>query len=131
MVISFKLQGPVARRSISANPGVNTKLFFSVQKLFEDNFLHLFSEHSINKLKTKRFKLNFFFKLSDLKSNFILTLGYLNPALNNPAQKYKSTVITSQKDVVCLSLAMLFNLMYWCFSYSLSSGVCIAVSVGF
>ena len=27
----------------------------------------------------------FFFKLSDLKSNFILTLGYLNPALNNPA----------------------------------------------
>ena len=40
-------------------------------------------------------------------------------------------VITSQKDVVCLSLAMLFNLMHWYFSYSLSSGVCIAVSVGF
>ena len=38
-------------------------------------------------MKTKRFKLNFFFKLSDLKSNFILTLGYLNPALNNPAPR--------------------------------------------
>ena len=25
------------------------------------------------------------FKLSNLNSNFALTLGYLNPALNNPA----------------------------------------------
>ena len=30
-------------------------------------------------------KLNFLFKLSYLNSNFALTLGYLNPALNNPA----------------------------------------------
>ena len=30
--------------------------------------------------------MNFLLKLSDLKSNFTLTLGYLNPALNNPAQ---------------------------------------------
>ena len=36
------------------------------------------------KLQTKRFELNFLLKLSDLKSNFTLTLGYLNPALNNP-----------------------------------------------
>ena len=28
----------------------------------------------------------FLFKLSDLKSNFTLTLGYLNPALDNLAQ---------------------------------------------
>ena len=32
---------------------------------------------------TKRIKLNLFFKLSYLNSNFELTLGYLNPALNN------------------------------------------------
>ena len=31
-------------------------------------------------------KLNFLFKLSYLNSNFELTLGYLNPALNNSAQ---------------------------------------------
>ena len=29
--------------------------------------------------------LNFRLKLSDLKLDFTLTLGYLNPALNNPA----------------------------------------------
>ena len=39
------------------------------------------------KLQAKMFELNFLLKLSDLKSNFTLTLGYLNPALNNPGQK--------------------------------------------
>ena len=38
------------------------------------------------KLLTKRIKLNLLFKLSYLNSNFELTLGYLNPALNNSAQ---------------------------------------------
>ena len=33
----------------------------------------------------KRIKLNLLFKLSYLNLNFALTLGYLNPALNNPA----------------------------------------------
>ena len=28
------------------------------------------------------------FKLSNLNSNLALTLGYLNPALKNPAQKF-------------------------------------------
>ena len=35
------------------------------------------------KLQAKRFELNFLLKFSDLKSNFTLTLDYLNPALNN------------------------------------------------
>ena len=35
------------------------------------------------KLQAKRFELNILLKFSDLKSNFTLTLGYLNPALNN------------------------------------------------
>ena len=42
------------------------------------------------KLQAKRFELNFFLKLSDLKSNFALTLGYLYPALNNPGQVNES-----------------------------------------
>ena len=42
------------------------------------------------KLQAKIFELNFLLKLSDLKSNFTLTLGYLNPALNNPGQETKS-----------------------------------------
>ena len=36
-------------------------------------------------------KLNLSFKLSYLNSNFTLTLGYLNPALNNLALHSKST----------------------------------------
>ena len=42
----------------------------------------------IIKLWTKRIKLNLLFKLSYLNWNFALTLGYLNPALNNPAQNF-------------------------------------------
>ena len=38
------------------------------------------------KLQAKIFELNFLSKFSDLKSNFTLTLGYLNPALNNWGQ---------------------------------------------
>ena len=41
------------------------------------------------KLQAKRFELNFLLKFSDLKSNFTLTLGYLNPALNNQGQIIK------------------------------------------
>ena len=32
--------------------------------------------------------MNWFFNLSTLNSNFALTLGYLNPALDNSAQVY-------------------------------------------
>ena len=42
------------------------------------------------KLQAKRFKLNFLLKLSDLKSNFALNLGYLYPALNNSSQVNES-----------------------------------------
>ena len=45
------------------------------------------------KSQAKRFELNFLLKLSDLKSNFTLTLGYLNPALNNPGQQLFSEVV--------------------------------------
>ena len=43
------------------------------------------------KSQAKIFELNFLLKLSDLKSNFTLTLGYLNPALNNPGLISKNT----------------------------------------
>ena len=43
------------------------------------------------KSQAKRFELNFLLKLSDLKSNLTLTLGYLNPALNNPGLISKNT----------------------------------------
>ena len=46
------------------------------KSIFVGDFLPYFEEHpNINLMK-----------LSNLNSNFALTLGYLNPALNNPAQ---------------------------------------------
>ena len=45
----------------------------------------LFLELPIINLQTKRIKTEMLFKLSYLNSNLALTLGYLNPALNNSA----------------------------------------------
>ena len=75
------------------NPGLNlTQVSFSfVQKHFLGQFSLIFIEHRIIILLTKRTKLNLLYKLSYLNSNFALTLGYLNPALNNPALVYNGT----------------------------------------
>ena len=50
-------------------------------------FSLFFLEHPMIKLQAKIFELNFPSKFSDLKSNFTLTLGFLNPALNNWGQE--------------------------------------------
>ena len=55
-------------------------------KVFYGNFQLFFLEHPMIKLQAKRFELNFLLRLSDLESNFTLTLGYLYPALKNPNQ---------------------------------------------
>ena len=61
-----------------------TRVSFSfVQKHFLGQFSLIFIEHRIINLLTKRIKLNII-----LKSNFALTLGYLNPALNNLAHRF-------------------------------------------
>ena len=80
--------GSVVWRPISANPGLNFIIGFYVSLLksrFRIILPFSFLGHLIIKLKTKRVKLSFLFKLSDLKTSFILTVGYLNPVLNNPA----------------------------------------------
>ena len=84
----FRDQGPVVRRRISANTGLNFNLDFFTP-LFESLFgiissiLYRASNHQI---LIKKNYTEFLLKLSGLKSEFTLTLGYLNPALNNPAQ---------------------------------------------
>ena len=68
-----------------ANPRLNFNLgffFFSSKGFSEIIFSILFRAPII--------KLQPFLKLSYLKSNFTLTLSYLNPALNNPGQ-YNTT----------------------------------------
>ena len=83
-----RILGPVVRRPISANPGLNFNLGFYFS-LFKSCLRIIFSIYfqsiQSKNWRQKDFSWIFFFKLSDLKSNFILILGYLNPALNNPA----------------------------------------------
>ena len=87
-VYSFVTQGPVVRRTISANPGLNFNLgfFFFCSKAFSRIIFSILFIASNHQFVGKKNKTDFLFKLSYLNSNFALTLGYLNPALNNPAQ---------------------------------------------
>ena len=85
---------------LSLNPELNlTRVSFSfVQKHFLGQFSLICIAHRIINLLTKRIKLTLLYKLSYLNSNFALTLGCLNPALNNPAQIW---VVTRHKyDVI-------------------------------
>ena len=79
--------GPVVRTPISANPGLN---FFSFFFFF---CLNAFSRIIFTKLQTKGIKLNSLLKLLYLNSNFVLTLGYLNPALNNRAGPLRALIL--------------------------------------
>ena len=60
-------------------------LFFWAKAFFRIIFLILFRA-SNHKIVGKKNKLKLLFKLSYVNCNFELTLDYLNPALNNPAQ---------------------------------------------
>ena len=97
--------GPVVRRPFSTNPRLNvdTGFFFFCSKAFSGKIFSI----TINELLyAKRIKLIY------LNSNFALTLGYLNPALNNPAllvgsdrkyenrSKYKNKTQTAVTNIV-------------------------------
>ena len=78
--------GSVVRRPINTNPGLTFNLRFFIyqfKSIFTKKFPGFFQNIQSSNWSSKRFKLNFLSKLSDLKSYFTLTLGYLNPALNN------------------------------------------------
>ena len=80
--------GPVVRRPISANPGLNLNagVFFFSSKAFSRRIFSSLSRLANHQIAAdKRIKLNLRFKLSYLNSNFVLPLGYLNPASNNSA----------------------------------------------
>ena len=75
-------------RRLAFNPGLILTLvsFSCAQKHFLGEFYLLFLELPIINLQTKRIKTEMLFKLSNLNLNIALTLGYLNPALNNLVQ---------------------------------------------
>ena len=82
-----EIQGPTVRRPISANPGLSFNLGFFIP-LFKGLF-HIVSSIPFrtfrHQIVGKKFKPNILLKLSDMRSDFTLTLGYLNLALNNLA----------------------------------------------
>ena len=82
------VRGPVIWKPISAEPRLNfnSAFFFFWSKAFFRIILSIPLRASNHQIITKFIKLNLIFKLSHLYSNFLLTLGYLNPALNIPAQ---------------------------------------------
>ena len=83
------------QRPISTNPGLDFNLrffFLLIKSILSDNFPFFF-KYQITKLQTKGIQMNLFLKLSYLNSYFVLTLGYLNPALNNPAWKDKCCML--------------------------------------
>ena len=86
----FNTLGPVVLKPISANHALNFNLgfIFFCSKAFSQIIFTILYSASIKifiTLRAKGIKLNLLFKLSNLNLNFALTLGYLNPALNNPA----------------------------------------------
>ena len=91
--------GPVVQRPISPNPGLNFNpaFFISLFKSLLGKFSLFFLEHPMIKLQAKRFELNFLWKFSGLKSNLTLTLGYFNPALNNPGQVYLTSFCSTNR----------------------------------
>ena len=81
------IPGSVVRRLISANPRLNFNLDFFIPlfKCLVGIVFRVLYRASNNHIIDKKIRLNFLRKLSDLKLDFTLTLGYLNLALNNPA----------------------------------------------
>ena len=76
--IHGKELGPVVRRPISVNPGLNFNpgfFFFCSKTISRIIFSSLFIESNHQIVDTKRIKLNLLFKLSYLNQNFALTLG--------------------------------------------------------
>ena len=74
------------RRSSSPQspPGPSWSLFLCIKSIFSDNFLYFFLEHPIVKELNWICLLRFHIWIQI----FVLTLGYLNPALDNPAPFY-------------------------------------------
>ena len=90
-------QGPVVQKLISSNPGLNCNppFFISLFKSLLGKIFTILLRTSNNQIASKKIWTEFLLKFSDLKSNFTLTLGYLNPALNNRGQVFKWRIAVS------------------------------------
>ena len=78
-IVGHKHEGPVVRRPISANPGLNFNLgfFFFCSKVFYRIIFSILFRASNHQIAGKKNKMNLLFKLSYLNSNFVLTMVIL------------------------------------------------------
>ena len=78
------------QKPISANQGLNLTrgFYFYCLKAFSPIVFFILYRESNHQIEDKIVSLNLLFKLSYLKSNFALALGYLHTASNNPALRY-------------------------------------------
>ena len=88
-IVGHKHQGPVVRRPISANPGLNFKLglFFFCSKAFYRIIFSILFRASNHQIAGKKNKTEFAFLAFISEFKFRPNHGYLNPALNNPAPR--------------------------------------------
>ena len=94
-IFNVKHQGSPRRRCnltlgpvVGVNPGLNLNLgffFFFCSKVFSRIIFSILFRASNHQIVGKNNKTEFAFEFPYLNSNFTLTLGYLHPALNNPA----------------------------------------------
>ena len=88
-----KNQDPVVQRVISTNLELNLNLnpgfFISLFNSLLGKIFPILFRTSNDQIASKKIWSKLPLKLSDLKSNSTLTLGYLNPALENPGQVIK------------------------------------------
>ena len=83
------------QKPISANQGLNFNprfLFLLFKSIFSIVFF-IRNRESNHQIEDKIVSLNLLFKLSYLKSNFALALGYLHTASNNPALRYIRAIL--------------------------------------
>ena len=96
---------------LALKPGLNlTRVSFSfAQKHFLGQFSLIFIKHWIINLLAKRNELNLLYKPSYLNSNFALTLGYLNPALNNLALGTRSFLLPPLVTLIMAKSEQIFS----------------------
>ena len=85
-------QGPVVRTRVSANPRLNFNpgFFFFLPKALSRIIFSIFFLAYPTNCRQREFNWICFLNSDIWVQNFAVTLGYLNPASNNPAQGNKT-----------------------------------------
>ena len=119
---AFRTRGSVVQGRLVLTPRwILVWVFYNLcSKVFLINFSLFLFEHMIIKFQTKIIILNFLLKVSDAKSDFIITLGYLNQALNNCALHSIKGLNNKKSKLLPLTIKITHNdKNYSCYNFAL------------